>query len=65
MRIFFGILIGICLTIGATYISDSTKTGPESVAKIVNWEIVSEDWKWLTATLQDGWARLTGHTRGN
>ncbi len=64
MRILFGILIGICLTIGATYISDSTKTGPEATAKIVNWEIVREDWAWLNSNLQDGWARLTGHSRG-
>jgi len=62
MRIFFGILIGICLTIGATYISDSAKNGP-GAAKIVNWEIVSEDSKWLSTTLQDGLGRLTGHPR--
>ncbi len=65
MRIFFGILIGICLTIGATYISDSGKTGPEAAGKIVNWEIVREDWTWLSSTLQDSWTRLTGHPRGN
>ena len=69
MRMFFGIIVGIFLTIGAAYVADSIRntSGPEGSTDrpVVNWEVVNHGIKILSATLQNGWARLTGHAKDN
>ena len=66
---FFGIILGIVLTIGAAYVSDSIRntSGAEGTAErpVVNWDVVNHGIKALSSTVQDGWARLTGHAKGN
>jgi hypothetical protein len=60
MRMFFGIILGIVLTLGSAYIYDSVRKpsgeGPYD-RPLVNWDVVGHT---LTSTVQDGWARLTG-----
>jgi hypothetical protein len=67
MRVFFGIIVGIFLTIGAAYIYDTLRdtSGAEGAAArpLVNWDVASEDYKTFSAAIQDRWARLTGHSK--
>ncbi|MDQ6869073.1 MAG: hypothetical protein M3178_12000 [Pseudomonadota bacterium] len=69
MRMFFGIILGVILTIGAAYVSDSIRNtnGAEGTAErpVVNWDVVNHGVKALSSTVQDGWARLTGHAKDN
>jgi hypothetical protein len=67
MRMFFGIIVGIILTIGAAYVTDSIRntSGAEGTAErpVVNWDVVNHGIKALSSTVQGGWARLTGHAK--
>jgi hypothetical protein len=67
MRMFFGIILGILLTVGAAYVADSIRKtdGPEGSADrpIVNWDVVERGAKAFSASMQDGWTRLTGRGR--
>jgi hypothetical protein len=69
MRMFFGIILGIILTIGAAYVSDTIRntSGAEGTAErpVVNWDVVNHGIKALSSTVQSGWARLTGHAKDN
>jgi hypothetical protein len=69
MRMFFGIIVGIGLTIGAAYVSDSirnTSGGEGSFDRpVVNWDVLNHGVKTLSTTLQESWARLTGHAKDN
>jgi hypothetical protein len=69
MRMFFGIILGIILTIGAAYVSDSIRntSGPEGSfdRPFVNWDVVNHNIKALSATLQEKWASMTGHAKDN
>jgi hypothetical protein len=61
MRMFFGIILGIVLTVGAAYVADSIR----SERPVVNWDVVNDGIKVLSSTVQGGWARLTGHAKDN
>ncbi len=67
MRILFGLVLGIILTVGAAYVTDSMRntSGGEASAErpLVNWEVAHHDIESLSAMIQDGWARLTGHPK--
>jgi hypothetical protein len=69
MRMFFGIIVGIILTIGAAYVTDSVRntSGAEGTAErpVVNWDVVNHGIKALSSTVQGGWARLTGQAKDN
>lgn len=69
MRMFFGIILGIILTIAAAYVADSIRdtSGAVGTAErpVVNWDVVNHGIKALSSTVQGGWARLTGHAKDN
>jgi hypothetical protein len=69
MRMFFGIILGIVLTIGGAYIYDSIRntSGGEGTfdRPVVNWDVLGHSVKSLTSTVQDGLARLTGRPKDN
>jgi hypothetical protein len=69
MRMFFGIILGIVLTIAAAYVYDSIRntSGAEGTAErpVVNWDVVNHGIKAVSSTVQGGWARLTGHAKDN
>ena len=69
MRMFFGIIVGVILTIGGAYVSDMIRntSGAEGSTDrpIVNWYVVNHCIKSIPSTVQDGWARLTGHAKDN
>jgi hypothetical protein len=58
MRLFFGIILGIALTVGGAYVADSMAgTG---AARMVNWDVVSKNFDDVTNALREGWRKLTG-----
>ena len=59
MRLLFGMILGAALTVGAAYISDTAKTGPDA-RPMVNWKVVGENVDALTVMIKQGWAKLTG-----
>lgn len=64
MRLFFGIIIGILLTVGGAYVADSmTPIPPDStVARVhmVNWDVVGTRFNNLGASVRGLWNKLTG-----
>ena len=57
MRLFLGIIIGIALTIGGTYVADSMAgTGP----RMVNWDVVSKNFESITSLAREGWKKIAG-----
>lgn len=60
---FFGIILGILLTIGAAYVYDSVRLAGGAQGGIerplVNWDVFNAIIKSLVASAQAGWARLT------
>lgn len=71
MRTLFGIILGICLTIGGAYIYDShnaldasTTGAPANLATapkpLVNWDIVTVKWQHLTERARSEWNRHAG-----
>ena len=64
MRMFFGIILGILLTIGSVYVFDSMRKsgGPDGSGErpVVNWDVVERGVKALSSSLQEGWSRLSG-----
>ncbi len=59
MRLLFGMILGAALTVGAAYVSDTAKSGPDA-RPMVNWKVVGENVDALTAMIKQGWAKLTG-----
>jgi hypothetical protein len=58
MRTFFGIILGIALTVGGAYVADSMAgTG---AARMVNWDVVSKNVDDVKNAVRDGWKKLTG-----
>jgi hypothetical protein len=63
---FFGIILGIILTVGAAYVYDSVrKTSIQGGIErpVVNWDVVNRGVKTLVSSAQASWARLTGHAK--
>ena len=63
MRVLFGIIIGIFLTIGVAYIHDATLNPATAGSAIierpmVNWDVVSVDWQDLKARVAAGWRKI-------
>ena len=74
MPVFFGIILGAAMTIGAAFAYDSaTNRAPNGLtassanAPLVNWDVVRDDWNGIKTDLRDvavnvkrGWKRLAG-----
>jgi len=67
MRVLFGIILGVVLTVGGAYIYDSHNAldavnAPATVAQrpLVNWDIVSVKWEHLTVRAKSEWTRVAG-----
>ena len=57
MRFFFGLIVGIALTVAGAYVVDSMSgTG----ARMVNWEVVGKHVDSLTTLAREGWKKITG-----
>jgi hypothetical protein len=58
MRLIFGMIIGVSLTVGAAYIADVVG-GPDA-KPLVNWEVVGKNIDAVTALARAGWKRIAG-----
>lgn len=58
MRLFFGIILGVLLTIGAAYVADSA--GAAGARPLVNWDVVAKTMDGLTGMARDGWKKIAG-----
>jgi hypothetical protein len=60
MRLFFGIILGCALTIGAAYIADSTNAGSTTARPMVNWDVVAKNVDRLTEFARESWKKIAG-----
>ena len=66
MRILFGIVLGVCLTIGFAYLYDASTTHPSEPTTqtsleqrpMVNWDVVSGTWRGWSLSVRNGWNKL-------
>ena len=68
MRVLFGIVLGVALTVGAAFIADSrgtdgSTTGSSSIAvehrKMVNWDVVAENMRIARERMQETWNKIS------
>jgi hypothetical protein len=59
MRFFFGLILGIALTIGGAYLVDNMNSGPGARA-MVNWDVVARNLDGVVAIARDGWKKIAG-----
>ena len=63
MRLLFGIILGVVLTIGGAYLYDShnaTNATTSAQRPMVNWDIVNTNWQHLTDRARSEWNRVAG-----
>ncbi|MBV8564301.1 MAG: hypothetical protein JO273_02480 [Methylobacteriaceae bacterium] len=66
MRLILGIVVGILITVGGAYITDSFAPAPAAgetaETHMVNWEVVGRRFSELGTNIREAWNRLTGAT---
>jgi hypothetical protein len=60
MRMFFGIVLGCVLTIGAAYAVDHMSSDNAVARPMVNWDVVAKNLDDVATKARDGWKKLTG-----
>ena len=66
MRVFFGIILGVFLTIGFAYMYDASTSGPSEPPvqtkveqqPMVNWNVVSGNWHGWSLRVRNTWNKL-------
>jgi hypothetical protein len=66
MRLLLGIILGVILTIGVTYLFDASTSGPSNATTqtsieqrpMVNWDVVSKNWQSLSLGVRNTWNKL-------
>jgi hypothetical protein len=69
MRVLFGIILGVALTVGAAFIADSwgtdrsTTNGSNSTAvehrQMVNWDVVGDNMRVARERMRETWTRIS------
>jgi hypothetical protein len=69
MRVLFGIILGVALTVGAAFIADSwgtdraTTNGSSSTAiehrKMVNWDVVGDNMRVARERMRETWTKIS------
>jgi hypothetical protein len=57
MRLFLGLILGIALTVGGAYVTDSTAAAG---AKMVNWDVVGKNFESITTFARESFKKITG-----
>jgi ABC-type protease/lipase transport system fused ATPase/permease subunit len=71
MRVFFGMILGCLITVGAVYIHDmratstvaSSTTGIET-RQLVNWDVAQANWNKMAENARHAWIKLRENVRG-
>ena len=65
MRLVLGMVLGVCLTVGAAYLFDTATVGSPTSAQdvttprpMVNWDVVGNNWHGFTDGVRHAWNRL-------
>jgi hypothetical protein len=67
MRVLFGIILGVALTVSVAFISDTWSTGPSTTGSstateehrnMVNWDVVGDNTRIARDRLQAAWNRI-------
>jgi hypothetical protein len=62
MRLIFGMILGIALTLGVAYFNDTYRASPAATTPaerpMVNWDSVNENVKIVTARARAEWDKL-------
>jgi hypothetical protein len=69
MRVLFGIILGVALTLSVAFISDTWATGPATTngssstvlehRQMVNWDVVGHNFRIARERARDAWSRLS------
>lgn len=69
MRLFFGIILGAFLTVGAAFVYDSWTTGSSTTTgsatsrlehrPMVNWDVVGDNWRVVSQRARETWTTLS------
>ena len=69
MRVLFGIILGVALTVGVAFISDTWTTGPATTTgsgtaavehrKMVNWDVVGDNMRIARERVREAWIKLS------
>ena len=57
MRLFFGLILGIAITIGGAYVADNMAGAG---GRMVNWDVVAKNIDSVVALARDGWKKIAG-----
>ena len=60
MRLLFGIILGVALTVGSAYLADQSNGRATEARPMVNWDVVAKNVDQLTTMARDGWRRIVG-----
>lgn len=67
MRFWGGLIVGVMLTVGGTYVVDAMHSAPGADARpapqMVNWGVVNDNLRGLSTDVQSGWDKLVGTAR--
>lgn len=68
MRVLFGIILGVVLTVGVAFLSDTWATGPTTTTgsgttlehrHMVNWDVVSDNMRVVRERAHEAWTALS------
>jgi hypothetical protein len=69
MRVLFGIILGVALTVGVAFISDTWATGPSTTngsaatavehRNMVNWDVVGNNVRLAQERIHDAWTKIS------
>ena len=72
MRVLFGIILGVALTVSVAFISDTWTSGPVTTTgsgsataahrQMVNWDVVGENVRIARDRMQETWSRISQKT---
>jgi len=69
MRVLFGMILGVALTLGVAFISDTWTTGPTTTSgsgsavaehrQMVNWDVVGDNFRIARERAREAWSKLS------
>jgi len=72
MRVLFGIILGVALTVAVAFIADSSATAPATTGSgsavvhrnMVNWDVVGDNMRIARDRLHNAWSKLSHKMAG-
>ena len=72
MRVLFGMILGALLTVGAAFVYDNWATGSPTSGtatsaaqhRMVNWDVVNQNWRIVRDRAHEAWITLSHKVNG-